>query len=720
MSKIIPAISVAILFAGCQGGAIYQNDSYTWFPDHIVQGEYTGTAVSPTRIESNYEKGDTLWECRNDLSVKPALKTPFALEQSVYNMALDESINAIEPDGTLRTGTLWGGVWTRDVSYSTILSMAYIQPEAAMTSLKVKIGPTGNLIQDTGTGGAWPCSTDRQIWTVAVWELYKVTGDREWFELVYPTVKKSIEIDLKTLYDEQTGLVRGESSFIDWRKQSYPRWMQPADICDSKCLGTNALHYSAVRAAASMAAIAGDDAFAALCLSRAEELKTAINTHLWMEDKGYYAQYIGGRHDDLLYTKSETLGESLTILNGIAEGPRAEVLSQNLPSVDFGTPVFWPWIPDIPPYHNNAVWPFVQSYWMWASARTGNETGVLAAIGSIYRAAAIYATNKENLVAFTGDSQTECNSGNMLWSLSGALSITYRVLFGMSFKEDRLEFAPFVPKKLKASRSICAFPYRNALLDIEMSGYGDRIKSITLDGKPLEDAAISASLEGRHSVKIVLSNSLRKKMKANFVKGVFTPMTPAATLTEGTFAWGEVEGAARYDVICGGSTVATVKAGEPCEVAVDPGWNGDICVIAVSADNVPSFPSEPVFLGKEVRLAFDEVKLTARTANDFTFWAEVPEDGIWSVQWEYANGSGAITHDRKCAIRTLSVDGRRIDTAIFPQRGENLWNDWGYTTPQSVSLSAGRHSFNLSLRPENENMDIEINDFAVRALVLTK
>ena len=31
----------------------------------------------------------------------------------------------------------------------------------------------------------------------------------------------------------------------------------------------------------------------------------------FMEDKGYYAQFIAGRNDDILYTKSETLGQSL-------------------------------------------------------------------------------------------------------------------------------------------------------------------------------------------------------------------------------------------------------------------------------------------------------------------------------------------------------------------------------------------------------------------------
>lgn len=36
---------------------------------------------------------------------------------------------------------------------------------------------------------------------------------------------------------------RQESSFLDWREQSYPEWMEPADIYEYETLGTNAIHF---------------------------------------------------------------------------------------------------------------------------------------------------------------------------------------------------------------------------------------------------------------------------------------------------------------------------------------------------------------------------------------------------------------------------------------------------------------------------------------------
>lgn len=64
------------------------------------------------------------------------MKKVFALAAVIFafedNLAVDEMVNNIEQDGTLRTGALWGGVWTRDVSYSAILSLSYMVPSGDM------------------------------------------------------------------------------------------------------------------------------------------------------------------------------------------------------------------------------------------------------------------------------------------------------------------------------------------------------------------------------------------------------------------------------------------------------------------------------------------------------------------------------------------------------------------------------------------------------------
>jgi uncharacterized protein YyaL (SSP411 family) len=41
------------------------------------------------------------------------------------------------------------------------------------------------IIQDTGTGGSWPVSTDRMIWALAANEIYNVTGDTDWLKTAF-------------------------------------------------------------------------------------------------------------------------------------------------------------------------------------------------------------------------------------------------------------------------------------------------------------------------------------------------------------------------------------------------------------------------------------------------------------------------------------------------------------------------------------------------------
>ena len=78
------------------------------------------------------------------------------------------------------------------------------------------------------------------------------------------------------------------------------------------------------------------------------------------------------------------------------------------------------------------------------------------------------------------------NSSNMLWSLAGNLALTNRILFGLNFEKDGLRISPFVPKTLAADRTLSDFPYRGARLNVTVKGYGDKVKSMTVDGKEFD------------------------------------------------------------------------------------------------------------------------------------------------------------------------------------------------------------------------------------------
>src|SRR5690242_3599991 len=487
------------------------NNLYSHKDLQLSDSNHDGIYEITLTLNQNPDENKTAnsWKLSKDISAFPQYQSDDMLPDALYNLALEEMQNAIEPDSTFRTGKEWAGVWTRDISYSIILSMAILQPDVAMISLKKKV-KNGKIIQDTGTGGAYPISTDREIWAVAAWEVYKVTGNNEWLNYAYQVIKNSINDDLQNIYDPITGMAKGESSFLDWREQTYPAWMQPADIYESECLGTNAVHFKANTVLSEMAALLGNKEDEKKYRDVADKIKKGVNQYLWQKDKGYFGQYLYGRDFKILSPKSEALGEALSVYFGVADNEEKEKsIVEKTPVTPFGISCIYPQIPGIPPYHNDAVWPFVESYWALASAKAGNDRSVVRAMCSVYRPAALFLTNKENFVASDGDyAGTQINSSNMLWSLSGNISLVYRLLFGMQFNRDKLLFSPFVPKAFEGKRTLTNFRYRKAILNIEMTGHGSKIGSFTIDGKETADYAVPANLIGPHQVTIKLANAI--------------------------------------------------------------------------------------------------------------------------------------------------------------------------------------------------------------------
>ncbi|MDP3684805.1 MAG: glycogen debranching protein, partial [Ignavibacteria bacterium] len=377
--------------------------------------------------------------------------------------------------------------------------------------------------------------------------------------------------DLETIRDKQTGLFNGESSFLDWREQTYPLWMDPKDIYASKNLGTNAVHFQTYKILTAMASELHQDVSdldedvseleedVSKFISAAKGIQDGMNKLMWMPEKKYFGQYLYGRNYQSLSPKSEALGEALSVLFEIPDAKRQKEIIENTPVTKFGIPCVYPQTPNIPPYHNDAVWDFVEAYWTMASAKVKNEKSVEHGLASIYRAAALFLTNKENFVASSGDFVgTQINSSRQLWSVAGNLAMTYRVFFGMQFESDKLIFAPFIPKNFSGERTLSNFKYRNAELTISVKGYGDGIKSFKLDGKVLKDNFISASLEGKHSIEIVL-NGKTAKSKFYLVKNEYAPETPKVKLADGELVWGKIPGADHYLIFKNGSKLTSTK-----------------------------------------------------------------------------------------------------------------------------------------------------------------
>lgn len=740
---------VCLLAASAAGTAqtLVSTPAYTWHGDTISQGAYMATAPSSTEIISTYSAQpgyymgiDKTWKLKNDISSYPSLSSGNRLHEAIYNMGLDEMVNAVEPDTTLRTGKEWSGVWTRDVSYSILLSMAYLQPDASRISLMKKVDSLGRIIQDTGSGGAWPVSTDREIWCVAAFEVYKVTGDRKWLEYIYPIMKRSLETDKAAVYGEEIGLVKGETSFIDWREQSHPKWMQCADIYNTETLSTSIVHAQAWKVLGETAQILGHKKEAAQAFANSVSITKAINDRLWMEDKGYYAMYLYGRDNLITNPRAESLGESLAVMWNVADADRTKRISESNPVTPFGATVFFPQIADMPAYHNNALWPWVGAWWALANAKAGNEEGVLQAIGALFRPAALFCTNKENFNLDNGDIATELNSSNMLWCLSGNLALTHKILFGIEFHTDGLAFHPFVPKAMASTRSLDNFRYRDAVLDITVTGFGDRINSFKVNGKEQNPFIAAKQAKGRLKVEIKMEDNAVTPLKINQTSNVKAPLTPTAWLEDETLCWNPIEYIDHYVIIKDGKRIALVNT-----TTFDASAPGEYQVIGVSCDGTEGFASEPRSTRKQtiVQMPGEGNLMTssemayapARTVKGYqgsgflesdksTPAIKVPvkvgKGGAYYLSLRYANGNGPVNTENRCGIRTISIDGRRIGTVVMPQRGRSNWDDWGWTNSLRTELTPGEHIVEISFLPEDENMNINTNHIILDALRITE
>ncbi|WP_226915623.1 carbohydrate-binding protein [Hymenobacter siberiensis] len=355
-------------------------------------------------------------------------------------------------------------------------------------------------------------------------------------------------------------------------------------------------------------------------------------------------------------------------------------------------------------------------------------------MAAIYRPAALFLTNKENFVARTGDyAGTQINSSNMLWSLLGSLGLVYKVLFGLRYEGERLVFRPFVPQAFQGARRLTGFKYRKAVLDVEMMGFGNAIKSITLDGQPLVDAAVPASLSGRHAVKIVLSSEVPVVQPVNRVVDAVAPETPTVTYRDGKLHWEPIDGANFYLILRNGKVVGDSDTADDAVLdyfsVPDLAGYHEYQVIARTRAGLQSFASEPLAVGPglfthENQLetlapkatqpykgyagkGFIEISTTKNPA--LTIPVTVPETGLYALDFRYANGNGPINTNNQCAIRTLRRGPALLGTVVLPQRGVQEWSSWGFSNPILVRLEKGTHPLTLAYEPANQNMNGEVN-----------
>ena len=385
-------------------------------------------------------------------TASPLFDALFAMAQSDLKK---DSVSVIEdpafnhghpiPCRCFIAGKDWPFAWTRHLSYSTDLGLWRFDPVRARTSLSFKVSPvraTGiapgeYVMQDTGSGGSWPISTDRVVWFLGARHLLE---DKGFAATAFQALTDTLAQDRRYTFDPAVGLYRGETSFLDWRQQTYPEWT--ADdvvfIAQSFSLSTNVLHYEALRLAAALSGQRGRTLAARGYQEQAAALERAINLRFWRPGRGLYMSYIGGRVAPAPFDAYDLLGLDLAIVSGVADRARAERVLASYPIWPAGSPVIWPERRDQPIYHNSSIWPFVSEYTLRAARRIEDAPLIASEIRSLMRGPALNASNMENYSLLEQSTHVPgklggpvVDSPRQLWSVAGYLDMVLRGVFGL-------------------------------------------------------------------------------------------------------------------------------------------------------------------------------------------------------------------------------------------------------------------------------------------------
>ena len=468
------------------------------------------------------------------------------------------------PGGCFETGRLWNYVWTRDIAYATHLGLARIDSQRARNSLEFKLserrgGGDLQIVQDTGSGGSYPVSSDRVAWALGAEALLdELTGaERDAFVVTaHRALTNTVEHDRRVVFDPRDGLYRGEQSFLDWREQTYPDWTagDVVHIAMSKALSTNLLHLRALELTARLSEERGMDP--SRYRDWADALREAIRARFWIESEGLFSTFITTELDPAPVRRFDLLGSALAIMLDVATEAQARRMLASYPHFDAHTPVAWPHQQLTPIYHNRAMWPFVTAYWLRAAAHARNDASADHSVRSLMHGPLRALTNVENLEVASGETFVDdgsysgpvINSQRQLWSVAGYLSMVHTTLFGVSVIDGDLDVSPKITATMReelfggSGRIVLnELPFRGSWVSIVIELPASpapgwlAIAERRLDGVPVAD--LGALREGEpHLIEIVMesgsgsTDSIRIVDDADW-RDVFGPRTPGLAVS---------------------------------------------------------------------------------------------------------------------------------------------------------------------------------------------
>jgi len=237
-------------------------------------------------------------------------------------------------------------------------------------------------------------------------------------------------------------------------------------------------------------------------------------------------------------------------------------------------------------------------------------------------------------------------------------------------------------------------------------------------------------LEGHHKITIMMNNIIAPKSSFNTNQIAIAPQIPTLNYEDQQIKWTQVDRADHYKVYQNGELLlktedtymSEVQYNEPVEFMVQ----------AVDSMGNSSFYSKPLqlftssyqkFLEAEDYLISKKknyVEFNKKDNRVYYFQVKAPRVGTYNISFLYANGNGSVDDGDKCCTRSFWLNNGYLGSIIFPQRGKNNWNDYGYTNSFTVDLKRGNNFFKISYEDFNKNMNGKINTIRIDKIRLLR
>jgi glycogen debranching enzyme len=673
----------------------------------------------------------------------PTLRTGHDLFDALFAMSMEEarecSVAAIQdgafdmgrpvpcaPGGCFETGRLWKYVWTRDTSYSVDLGLAAVDPVRARNSLEFKLserrgGGGEQIVQDTGTGGSYPVSTDRVVWALGARALLpQLEGPaRETFrDRALAALVRTIAHDREVVFDPARGLYRGETSFLDWREQSYAAFTanDVMPIAESEALSTNVLHLEALELASRLAGERGDTAERDRLAADARALRSRIAEVFWDEERGELLAFTPSALDRAPARRVDLLATSLAILAGVIDAEDGRRALSAYPHFELGAPVLAPQQQFTAIYHNRGQWPFVTAYALLAAREVRHAGAFTHAARTLVRGAALSLSNMENYDVSSGLPWREdgsysgpvVNSQRQLWSVAGYLGMVVRGIFGLEAEDDGLHLEPYVTADLASElfpgqRELVLNGWRvrgrrvTVVLHLPetpaAAGRDYEVASVRLDGIDASAVIPYGALGADNRIDVVLRAGTSDGAAIRLVdesdwRNVFGPRTPAIAGLDAEAGGvrvrfdlgGETPADVRVSVYRDGARIASdLTSASHLDTGWDPGSPRTPCyaIETCFASGNCSQHSAPACYWGPGNARIRSFDASAFTATGGTFssnhgrghyesWGDVghrlevtftpTQSGEHLVQTLYGNGAGGITTGITCAVKRVVVE----------------------------------------------------------------